>query len=1186
VSFLCPDACPASGAPERTVAIAPAAGSPPRRIESGGGNFHTAEEEGGMSSDKNRWMLFIAFFLITASWFTGCGGVAEKDTAGPLPAPAEETVAQRPVDVIQKMRTEAVSKKVGRWAVVVGISDYRYDTRWNRQKGIPDLKYAHSDARAFADFLLSPEGGAFPADRMRILLNSQATVSEVRVAIGDFLARSLEDDLVILFFAGHGTPDPMNTKNLYLLCHDTQPGKYYGTALPMWEIDVALSRTIKSKKVFVIADACHSAGVGDTRGVSVAGRFNTYLEKLASAKQGVTKITAARSDELSQEREFPEGGFGVFTYYLLKGLKGEADDNRDGFVTMKEGFDYLYDRVRSGTRHSQNPWASAYVSGDIPLGISDFQVLAAVKARMDADRKQSPLPDVKTYQPPTVYVDLPTDSAAAVKLAQAKIAKNEPGAAREIVEGVLARNDSSKPDALCLKISLLLKEGDLKGAEDAEDLLVIPYPDHPAARKGARMVYDYYLTSVKSGQSEEKIDAIQDYLKRHPGGLLEKEARAGLTSIRREIEDRQEKIFNEQLTLAKGFMRQNRFERARRELAAAEGTAKNVRSKYGFVLDTDKLSDLRLSVDRAETEYGHQSSFRKVEREASKKALEERVILYTRFAAENPGNPYAGQALKKADALKKRILPGMQKRYDNLLSSARFHLTSRDFAKSLQNIEEAESLYRQAENTLGIGLQRRDLPKIRQEHGKAAEKHRDYTAWIQADAEAKDIALNDTVDYNRRIAIYADFSGKWPQNPYVENANRAAADLTDRMHRFKERKFQKYFGRAKEHFIAKQYTEAYTALEKAKTYADAGQKQQIRSLAQRYNAPPDVRIVIEKDEVDWETPVRFSFRASDQEGDPVRVIRWTFGDGKGASNSKPTHTYGRWPGSEKAKNFIVVLKATDGHSTVTVKRRILVKKQDRIKTIRVKGTSFRMIRIPAGSFMMGSPTNEPGRYDNEKQHRVTLTQSFWIGETEVTQGLWRAVMGSNPSRFKDCGDDCPVEKVSWRDVQEFITKLNRIEGGNKYRLPTEAEWEHAAKAGSDSAFANGGISELKCGQDPNLDTMGWYCGNSGVSYSGCYDASGWGGPKCAGTHPVARKQPNAWGLYDMHGNVWEWCNDWFGDYPSGSVTDPAGPSKGAYRVDRGGSWLNNARYCRAAYRNGYTPGYGSDGLGCRLVRIP
>jgi len=178
-------------------------------------------------------------------------------------------------------------------------------------------------------------------------------------------------------------------------------------------------------------------------------------------------------------------------------------------------------------------------------------------------------------------------------------------------------------------------------------------------------------------------------------------------------------------------------------------------------------------------------------------------------------------------------------------------------------------------------------------------------------------------------------------------------------------------------------------------------------------------------------------------------------------------------------------------------------------------------------------------------------------------------MSNNPSSFRSCGDNCPVEQVSWNDAQEFIRKLNRMEGNKKYRLPTEAEWEYAARAGSTTAFANGEITETGCADDPNLSAMGWYCGNADKK-----------------THQVEGKNANAWGLYDMHGNVWEWCQDRFGKYPSGSVADPTGLSSGSYRVFRGGSWFSDAGSCRSADRSRERPGYRRDNLGFRLARTP
>jgi formylglycine-generating enzyme required for sulfatase activity len=215
---------------------------------------------------------------------------------------------------------------------------------------------------------------------------------------------------------------------------------------------------------------------------------------------------------------------------------------------------------------------------------------------------------------------------------------------------------------------------------------------------------------------------------------------------------------------------------------------------------------------------------------------------------------------------------------------------------------------------------------------------------------------------------------------------------------------------------------------------------------------------------------------------------------------------------------------------------------------------MRFVYIPPGSFMMGSPSGEAKRDKDETQHRVTLTRGYYMQTTEVTQGQWERVMGSNPSHFKNCGDNCPVEKVSWEDCQQFIRKLNGMEETRKYRLPTEAEWEYAARSGTTGAYAG------------DLDAMAWYDNNSGSK-----------------THAVGGKAPNAWGLYDMHGNVWEWCQDWYGDYPSGSVTDPAGANSSSYRVVRGGGWSRYAGGCRSADRGRIAPGYRDSLLGFRLA---
>ncbi len=250
--------------------------------------------------------------------------------------------------------------------------------------------------------------------------------------------------------------------------------------------------------------------------------------------------------------------------------------------------------------------------------------------------------------------------------------------------------------------------------------------------------------------------------------------------------------------------------------------------------------------------------------------------------------------------------------------------------------------------------------------------------------------------------------------------------------------------------------------------------------------------------------------------------------------------------------------------------------------------NMEFVQIPAGSFYMGSPANELGRDDDEMRHQVTLTRSFYMQTTEVTQQQWTVVMQSgNPSYFQACGGNCPVENISWNETQQFITALNRrYQGIYTFRLPTEAEWEYAARAGTDTAFENGNISAIGCNYDPNLNAIGWYCFNSEVDYSGSTDLSDRGGPQLAGTQEVALLPPNGFGLYDMHGNVWEKCQDYYGPYPSGPVVDYRGPDSGVERVVRGGSWVVNVNGCRSANRQSGTPDHRTAYTGFRLVCEP
>ncbi|MGB2870057.1 MAG: caspase family protein [Bacteroidota bacterium] len=280
-------------------------------------------------------------------------------------------VTRKISDVAASIPSQSATKKERgsgpqKWAVIVGVSEYA-------NAGIPKLTYADKDAESFANFLRRPEGGSYDADHMRVYLNKEATLANVRDGLMVFLQQAIDIDLVVIYFAGHGAPDPTRPQNLYLLTYDSDPNKLATSAFPMWDIQTVMSRQLAAKKSVIFSDACHSGGISvdvATRGLGATEQnpINQFLVDLSKSKDGSVIFTASAAGEVSQE--FPDLGHGAFTYYLLEGLDGKADYNNDQTVTINELMQYVEEQVKRKTRGAQNPTRSqTNYDKDLPMAI-------------------------------------------------------------------------------------------------------------------------------------------------------------------------------------------------------------------------------------------------------------------------------------------------------------------------------------------------------------------------------------------------------------------------------------------------------------------------------------------------------------------------------------------------------------------------------------------------------------------------------------------------------------------------------------------------------------------------------------------------------------------------------------------------------------------------------------------------
>ncbi|MGB2764529.1 MAG: caspase family protein [Candidatus Aminicenantaceae bacterium] len=306
---------------------------------------------------KSSKLIFASVTKTVESFLTETDFPTELNKVTPTVRPAEMGAAKKELPKTPAVTTSLERVPVGQhWAVIIGVSDYK-DSR------IPPLRYATADAVSFHDWLISPEGGHYPPSHVKLLVNKQATGQNIREALFVWLKQAIEEDMVLIFFAGHGSPDsPDSPENLFLLPYDVKYDNISTTGFPMWDIETALKRFVKAKKVVVMADACHAGGVGQA--YDVARRANrdlkinpisSAIQKLSVISEGVAVLSASDDKQYSQEGEKWGGGHGVFSHFLLEGLKGAADYNKDNIVTLGELIPYLSEQVRRATRNAQSP---------------------------------------------------------------------------------------------------------------------------------------------------------------------------------------------------------------------------------------------------------------------------------------------------------------------------------------------------------------------------------------------------------------------------------------------------------------------------------------------------------------------------------------------------------------------------------------------------------------------------------------------------------------------------------------------------------------------------------------------------------------------------------------------------------------------------------------------------------------
>jgi len=1042
-------------------------------------------------------------------------------------------------------------------ALVIGIDEYQ-DPNW-------ELRCAANDARAVAQVLRDDYGF-----KVVEVYDKDATLDRIREELGKLGDVLKEKDSLLIYYAGHGA---LERKTGYWIPADAKPGRRWTYLENVVIRNFLRIEQIRARHVLLVSDSCY-AGALLRRGEPAEMKLPAHVGDALSTP---SRECLTSGGEKPVADGLP-GGHSVFARYFLKALKNpprsaflpteivpKLVENvrrnspqqpvlgrlRDCGDEVGGEFVFFYRRSTAQTARTfkltlrSEPGDARVLLNDQPEGVTPFtseleigreyRIVLAKTDHADWERrlvwpKPEPLELVARLRPAG-------GRDTRLQIALDYLKQGDLAVGQRLLQDVAKGDSADAIRALTELFGMEMKQPRTAKAREWADELRRRFPASAESNEADKGLYERGMAGVAAGDDVEairtRIAALDRFKREDPKNAFVAKAEAedqrlreGLLGLHRAAASQLDKV-------ARDFVKVDNFQAA----GEAADKLKRLRSEAqqidGLTLDGRMLSRLTKDLHDAERAFLDGKSFRDARGVA--------------MAAER----------------------------------------SKDYARAIAAYED---LLRREANHRHAAQVRLEVARLRDAKVKS-DKEQHQLAIERAFDNARDAAkaAESRHDYAAGIAAYQAFLRSEGESQRAEEARREATRLRD----------------AKQKYEGAQYAAALSSAQAALSRRDSDSVAKHCEVALRYR-PNDAEAQRLLEQVK-----PFLVVTSQPTGAQVlldgRPIGTTSGGGLRHSDVERNRSYrvevrlkghyapsqevrlakfGRLPlhfdlkesalppGWEQA--FVVPTGDRDQHGNPVVTRngsrtdvRTGMPYEVWLETTVTRVTSgwlftkatkpvrLEFVLVPVGQFMMGSPSGENYRSDDERQHQVRLTKPFYLAKYELTQAQYEAVAGKNPSRFK--GARNPVEQVSWDDAVKFCERLSSQAGGG-LQLPTEAQWEYACRAGSTTAYCFGD-------SDSQLGGHAWHGSNSGRK-----------------THPVGQKSPNAWGLYDLHGNVWEWCQDWYGDYPSGGVTDPTGAPRGSYRVDRGGGFIGGADDCRSAFRGGYVPGIRRSILGFRPSR--